>query len=407
MKAPKVLPTSPNPLPLSGIKVADFSQGVAGPNASFLLANQGAEVIKIEPPEGDWSRNLGKRFGEFSAFSLYYNRGKRSLALDLKVSAAQEIAFDIAAKADVVIDSFRPGVMKRLGLDPAKLFERNPKLVYLSITGFGQDGPNANLPATDAIVQAHSGLMSLNKDSDGVPQRFPMVLIDVVTGIYGCQAVMAGLLRSLRFGKGQFIDCSLLQCATALQAPRILEYHLEGGTPEVMYVPLGVYPTKDSFVSLSVHRDVHFMKFFEALGRPDVAQDPRYALRADRVKHSDALNALVREKLAERTTDEWAVVLTKAGILHAKVRTYGDLLADPLTVEVGHLTWLLQPEVLGPLPLPNVPGTIAAQDFGALSMCPYVGEHTEEVLAEQGLSSADICAAIDAGVACTSRRQAS
>jgi crotonobetainyl-CoA:carnitine CoA-transferase CaiB-like acyl-CoA transferase len=400
------LPTSPSPLPLAGIKVADFSQGVAGPHASFLLANQGAEVTKIEPPEGDWGRNLGTRFGDFSAFSVYYNRGKRSLALDLKQARAREIAFEIAVRADVVIESFRPGVMARLGLEPAGLFERNPKLVYLAVTGFGQHGPNADLPATDAVIQSHSGLMSLNKDAKGVPQRFPMILIDVVSGIYGAQAIMAGLLRMLRFGKGQYIDCSLLQCATALQAPRLIEYHLEGGNPQDMYVPLGVYPTKDSFLSLSVNRDAHFVTFFETIGRPDIAHDPRYAVRADRVKHADALNAVVREKLVESTSDEWSAVLSRAGILHARVRSYGDLLGDPLSVSQGHLTWLDHPGLPGAVPLPNVPGALPAESFGALSSCPHVGQHTEEVLAAHGLSPEEIVAAVAQGVAYTARRQA-
>lgn len=399
------LPTSPSPLPLTGIKVADFSQGVAGPHASFLLANQGAEVTKIEPPEGDWGRNLGKRFGSFSAFSVCYNRGKRSLALDLKQARAREIAFEMAARADVVVESFRPGVMARLGLDPARLFERNPKLVYLAITGFGQSGPNADLPATDAVIQGYSGLMSLNKDANGVPRRFPMILIDVVSGIYGAQAVMAGLLRMLRFGKGQYIDCSLMHCATALQAPRLLEYHLEGGTPEVMYVPLGVYPTKDSFLSLSVNRDAHFVTFFELIGRPDIAHDPRYAARADRVRHADALNAIVREKLAERSSEEWGRLLSQAGILHAKVRSYSDLLGDPLGVAAGHLTWLEHPDLPSPVPMPNVPGAIPAEAFGSLAACPDVGQHTAELLAEQGLSAADIQDAIVQGVACAGRRQ--
>ncbi|MET4577137.1 CaiB/BaiF CoA transferase family protein [Ottowia thiooxydans] len=399
------LPMSPSPLPLAGIKVADFSQGVAGPHASFLLANQGAEVIKIEPPEGDWGRNLGKRFGNFSAFSVYYNRGKRSLALDLKQAKAREIAFEMAATADVVVESFRPGVMARLGLDPARLFERNPKLVYLAVTGFGQNGPNADLPATDAIIQGYSGLMSLNKDAQGVPQRFPMILIDVVSGIYGAQAIMAGLMRVFRFGKGQYIDCNLMQCATALQAPRMLEFHLEGGNPEIMYVPLGVYATKDSFLSLSVNRDAHFAVFFEVLGRPDIAHDPRYAARADRVRHADVINAIVREKLLERTSEEWSVLLGQAGILHSKIRSYSDILGDPEIVKAGHLTWLDHPDLPSPVPIPNVPGAFPAEAFGSLTNCPEVGQHTEEVLAEQGLSREDIQAAIADGVACTSRRQ--
>jgi len=397
------VPTSPSPLPLEGIKVADFSQGVAGPHASFLLANQGAEVTKIEPPEGDWGRNLGKRFGDFSAFSVYYNRGKRALALDLKQARAREIAFDIAAEADVVIESFRPGVMARLGLDAAALFERNPRLVYLAVTGFGQSGPNAGLPATDAVIQGHSGLMSLNKDANGVPQRFPMILIDVVSGIYGAQAIMAALLRASRFGKGQYIDCSLLQCATALQAPRLLEYHLEGGTPEVMYVPLGVYPTKDSFLSLSVNRDAHFVTFFEAIGRPDIAHDPRYALRVDRVRHADALNAVVREKLVLKTSQEWSAILGQAGILHAKVRSYSDLLGDPLSVSQGHLSWLPHAGIEGTVPLPNVPGALPAQDLGPLAMAPHVGEHTVQILSERGLSAAEIDTLVGSRVAYTSR----
>lgn len=374
---------------LQGLKVADFSQGVAGPHAGLILAFQGAEVIKVEPLEGDWARRLGRSYGDFSAYSMFYNRGKRSLSIDLKAEHGREIARKLIAQSDVVIEAFRPGVMDRLGLGYGAMKALNPKLVYLSISGFGQDGPNVDLPATDAVIQGYAGIMSLNRDAEGVPRRFPMVVADVVTGLYGAQAVMAALIRRFRsMAEGEHLDINLMHCATALQATSIVEGHFEGRRKGPMYVPLGVLPTKDWFISISVMRQAHFAKLCEAMDRPDLAEDPRFASDVLRVANEAPLMEILRQEFQLRTTAEWIERLTTEGVLHAIVRSHEQLLADPETERAGFIEWVETGELNGPVPLPRLPGNRTRTE--AHFACPHIGQHTAEILEDLGYARAEI-----------------
>ena len=204
----------------AGLRVLDLGQGVAAPYCAMLLAMQGAEVVKLEPLAGDWSRGLGTQYGDHTAMSVHYNRGKRSLALDLKAPAAREIAVRLAARADIVIEGFRPGVAAKLGLGYDELRARNPRLLYVSISGFGQEGPYAALPCTDSVAQAFSGLMSVNLGNDGTPHRVGAIIIDTMTGLYAAQALAVALYTRERRGEGQQIEVSLAQCAAAMQIGR-------------------------------------------------------------------------------------------------------------------------------------------------------------------------------------------
>ncbi|QJW85897.1 CoA transferase [Ramlibacter terrae] len=365
---------------------------------------RGADVVKLEPPEGDWSRVLGCSIDEFSPFSVYYNRGKRSLAIDLKSAAGRALALEIACSCDIVIESFRPGVMKRLGLDHETLRRHKPGLIYLSMSGFGQDGPDAQLPATDTVIRGYSGLMSLNKDAQGAPQRFPSIIIDVVSGLYGFQAVMGAVVAKLRYGRGAYIDCSLLQSALALQAPSIVKHRFEKGQPTVMYVPLGVLATQDAHVSISVNRDEHFTAFCRAIERPELADDPAYSTLAARITNEKPLMALIRDEFRRRTTDEWVARLQAEGILHARIRTYDELLADPELQRAGMLDWLLHTAVAEPLPIPNIPAGPRATAYGVLRECPRVGQHTAEILTGFGWSADRVAEAVRQGVVTTQRR---
>lgn len=391
-------PATPSTSPLQGVRVADFTTGIAGPHASLLLAHHGADVVKIESPEGDWSRRLGVNVNGQSPFSTYYNRGKRSIALDLKHEEGRQIARDLARRADIVIESFRPGVMKRLGLDHAALQAQRPGLIYLSVSGFGQDGALAHLPATDTVIQGHAGLMSLNRDAQGMPQRFPMILIDVASGLYACQAVMAAYIRRLRFGQGAYIDCSLMQSALALQAPALVKHQFERGRPTVMYVPLGVLATSDGFLSISVNQDRHFVDFCRVLERPELARDPRFSDLPGRIAHEAELMAIIRAEFTRRSTQEWCRRLGAAEILHARIRSYDEVLGDEDLRQAGALDWLEQPGVDGALPIPNIPGGPRALDYGALRASPSVGEHSAEVLRELGAGDAAIARLMDRGV---------
>lgn len=383
--------------PLKGIKVADFSQGVAGPHCTMLLGQHGAEVTKIEPLEGEWGRIIGRRHADFCADALAFNRGKRSLALNMKESEAQQVAFAIAAEADVVIESFRPGVMKKFGLDYARVKEANPKVVYLSITGFGQEGPYNGLPATDLVIQSFSGLMSVNRDSQGKPQRLGVIIVDVVSGVYACQAILSALMRSMRFGQGVYIDCSLMQCAAAFQSAKLIEQHLEGGPPPHPFTPVGVMESSDGYISVSVRSDEQYALFCRDTGREDLATDPRFVNMAKRNENEKILMGLIREEFRKRTSADWAKLLTAIGAHNAPVMTHADFIDNEQVKAVNCLAWVEQDGV-GRLPLANVPGTPPIGGRGFLDQSPHVGQHTVEILLERGFSRARIDALVDGKV---------
>ncbi|WGS19903.1 MULTISPECIES: CoA transferase [unclassified Bradyrhizobium] len=263
--------------PFRGLRVLDFGQGVASPYAGYLLAANGADVIKVEPPEGDWSRRLGTTYGSQSALSAVYNRGKRSLVLDLKKPEGIETARKLAAGADVIIEGFRPGVMDRLGLGYNALSRENPRLIYLSISGFGQEGPYAQRPCSDSVAQAFSGLVSVNVGADGIPHRVGATISDVCTGLYGYQAVATALFARASICKGRRIDVSLSQSTAALLGHKLAEHVLEGGAPRLLNVPAGSYRTSDGWIMVTLVTEAQYGRLCSVLERDDLATDPRFA----------------------------------------------------------------------------------------------------------------------------------
>ena len=226
-------------LPFEGVKVLDLSQGVAGPYCAMMLARNGADVIKLEPPgTGCWSRQLGKSTGDQTAHSLVVHRGKRSLALDLKAKAGVAIARRLADQSDIVIHNYRIGKIDQFGLDYPTVQKTNPTVVYAWITGFGTRGPKVEQPATDSVMQSYTGLMSINRDKDGLPQRVNMLAIDFATGLYAFQAVSSALYRKATRGKGAFIATSLLESSLAFQEAAIIESFLQGGAVEPIGMPV-------------------------------------------------------------------------------------------------------------------------------------------------------------------------
>lgn len=376
-------------LPFSGVKVFDATQGVAGPHATMLLAQYGAEVTKIEPLEGDWGRTLGKMYGDLCAHAVTFNRGKKSIALDLKSKEGLAIAQKLASEADVVVESFRPGVMKRFGLGYEDVRKNNEKVVYLSVTGFGQEGPYSKLPVTDSVIQAFSGWMTLHRDADGTPMRSGMIAVDVMTGLYAFQAISTALMRQFRFGKGAYIDCSLMQSAAAFQAAKMMEWHLEGGQPQVLYVPVGTMKTKDGYINITAMREHHYVSLCKVLGRDELATDPRYDTRDKRIEREKELMPIIREEFLKKTTDEWAKELTEAGVMNAKVSTYDDFMADEHVKAVEALRWV-EHQGLGSVPMLNIPGLPKIPGPGGLAECPHVGQHSLEILKAAGYSEHDV-----------------
>lgn len=375
-----------------GIRVLDATQGVAGPHCAMLLAQHGADVVKVEPMGGDWGRAIGKQHGEHSAYGLSVNRGKRSIALDLKHPEGVAIAQKLAFEADVVLESFRPGVMGRFGLDYESVKAKNPGVVYLSVTGYGQQGPYSKRPVTDSVIQAYSGWMSINRDKDGLPQRISIIAIDVMTGLYAFQAVAPALFLRSRTGEGQYLDVPLAAAAAAFQAGKMIEYRLEGAEPSVLGAPLGTFKTSDGFINMNARRDAHFLALCDMISQPEWKDDPRFASQESRIANEAALMEVIRPAMETKTSEEWLTLLEKADILAAKVNDYGDLFEDPQVKAVDQVVWLNQKGFDQTLPVPQIPGQPRIEPGSFLAHVPDAGEQADEILAEIGYDADQIAA---------------
>jgi crotonobetainyl-CoA:carnitine CoA-transferase CaiB-like acyl-CoA transferase len=378
-------------LPYEGLKVVDLSQGVAGPHCGMLFAIQGAEVVKVEPPDGDWGRSIGKRHGDFSAYGVAFNRGKRSLALDLKRPEGRDLVARLVDRADVVVENNRPGVLARFKLDYDQVRRANPNVVYVSITGFGQDGPRRDLPATDSILQAYSGLMSATRDAAGTPQRIGVLVIDVVTGLYAHQAAATALYRRATRGGGRHVTVSLMDAVGAVQAGKMVQYHLEGDEAEPGGVPVGTFETADGHMTINARRDPHWVGLCSVLGLDALARDPRYATPAARLAHEAPLMALLRERVKAWSMRDLEAALTAADVLHAPVNDYRRYFDDAHVRATGAVAWVDHPQV-GRIPFHRIPGLAQPAPGSPAARSPAIGEHTREVLGELGLSASAIAA---------------
>ena len=369
--------------PLAGIRVVDLSQGIAGPYCAMLLAQHGADVVKVEPPEGDWSRTLGARYGDQTAYSVVGNLGKRSIALDLKRPADRAVLERLARRADVFIEGFRPGVAARLGVDYAAIAALSPRVIYLSVSGFGQTGPERERPAMDPVLQAFTGIMHTNRGADGAPHRVGTIVVDMGTGLYCAQAVLAALLGRGADGPGRHIDASLMTAAAGLQSVHLIAHHLEGGQMQPGRVPSGCYPTADGWIQITILRDEEFRRLCDVLGAPDLREDPRFATYQQRGGHLDELTARVTAALARRPASAWCEDLRAAGLMHERVNSLLDFLAHPHVAETGAVAWVEQPGV-GKVPLPQVPGLPRRAPGDPRGTAPGLDQHRAEILRELG-----------------------
>ena len=388
------------PLPYSGIKVIDMSQGVAGPYCGMLLAQNGANVIKIEPGgDGDWARILGQAYGDHTAFSVAANLGKRSIVLDLKQDASREIVDKMVSDADVFIEGFRPGVTDRLGYSYDRLKKLNRKLIYVSVSGFGQVGPMRERPAMDPMLQAFTGFMAENKGADGVPHRTPVIFFDMSTALYAQQAVASTLFAQRVQGveEGRRINVSLMEAAAAVQAIRVMDGYREGPF-KIAAAPSGTFRTQDGFLQLIIVKDAEMERFAEALGHPEWIGDPRFATAAARRENLAEILALVRPIIESQPTAHWQDVLSEARLQNEAVQDYPAFIDHPQTKATETISWLLQPGSLDPWPMPNVPGMPRFKPGTALAHSPTVGEHTREIMSEHGYDKAAIDQLIADGV---------
>ncbi len=383
--------------PLDGIRVLDLSRVLAGPYCTMMLADMGAEVVKIETPgSGDDTRQWGPPFvqGE-SAYFLSLNRGKRSLTLNLKSAAGKRILERLIDRSDILVENFRPGTLDRLGFSYEVVSHRNPRMVYCSISGFGQTGPLASRPGYDLILQGEGGLMSLTGFPDREPTKVGVAIADIVAGMFACQGILLALYARERTGEGQRVDIGLLDGQVAILTFQAGIYFMTGRVPgrrgneHPMIAPYETYRARDGYFNLAVGNDSLWQTFCQTVGLSDLLQDSRFASVSSRVENRPALNAILGKIFAEKTVAEWLQTLTKAGIPCGPIHTLADVLTHPQTLARGMVVERPHP-LLGSLKLTGTPVKLSATPGAVTTAPPLLGQHTEEVLRELGYSAADV-----------------
>ncbi len=387
--------------PLNGIVVLDLSRVLAGPWATQALADYGAEVIKIEKPgSGDDTRQWGPpwlkdRAGQDTRESAYYlstNRGKKSVAIDLAHPEGQALIRDLARSADVLVENFKVGGLARYGLDYATLAAANPRLVYLSISAFGQDGPDAAGPGYDAMVQGMGGLMSLtglpDDEPGGGPQKVGVAVADLMCGMYGLSSILAALFERQASGQGQYIDLALLDSQVAWLANQNMNYLVGGapprrqGTAHPNIVPYQAFATADGYLMLAVGNDAQFTRFCEAAGRPDIAADPRFQDNQSRVAHRAELVPQVQELLRSRPTAQWLARLREANVPCGPINDLAQVFAEPQIRHRGMRIDLPHPTA-GSVPGVRHPALFSRTPLEYRLAPPELGADTESVLADR------------------------
>ena len=381
---------------LDGIRVYDLTQGIAGPHATMLLALHGATVVKVEPLTGDWCRALGTSYGEQTASSFAFNRRKRSIALDLRSVAGREISRRLAQSSDVFVESFRPGVAARLGLSYEDLRAINANVVYGSMSGFGQSGPFSKRGTVDAMVQAFSGMMVMNRSHDGVPQRSGMTVVDIVSGLYLFQALSMAAVTKMRFGQGSYIDCSLMQSAAAMQASKIIEWTLTEGKSRPLYMPSGMVRTADGAIVVSTMSEESWKKLCIAIDRSDLTGDKRFVTAEARIDNGSALMMELASTLSTKSSRAWLEKLVAHDVLAEVVQDYGQWLQSEQVLATNAFQTVVAKD-LGQVAVANIPGVDCSNMDDTVLQAPGVGEHTLEILHELGYDAHEISVFLDCG----------
>ncbi|MGD9944884.1 MAG: CaiB/BaiF CoA transferase family protein [Burkholderiaceae bacterium] len=391
---------SPLPMALDGVRVLDFSRVLAGPWCTQNLGDLGAEIIKVERPGiGDDTRSWGPPWlsdgdGKATHDSAYYastNRGKRSITLDVSKPEGRDVAIELARRSQVFVENFKVGDLARYGLDYESLRKVNPALIYCSITGYGQDGPEAHKPGYDFIFQGMGGLMSITGERDelpgGGPQKVGIAVVDVLTGMYATVAILAALRHAERTGQGQRLDIALLDTVVAFGANQLVAYMVSGKVPQrygnahANVSPYNVFATADGHMILAVGNDSQWQGCCRAIGRPDLASDERFRKTSGRTQHRDALIPDLSAHLKTRPTAHWTAALEREGVPCGPINDYSQVLQEPQIIHRGLRVDLLRgdggssPSVRSPLRLSATP---ARHQKGP----PLLGEHTDEVLAD-------------------------
>jgi crotonobetainyl-CoA:carnitine CoA-transferase CaiB-like acyl-CoA transferase len=372
--------------PLAGVKILDCTSVVLGPYAAQQLGDLGADVIKVEPPEGDTTRQLGpRRHDGMAAFFLGCNRNKRSIVLDLKSERGLADAKALAMQSDVVVENFKPGAMTRLGLDAGSLRAMKPVLIYASISGFGQNQPT--LAGYDQIAQGTSGMMSITGEPGAGPAKVGVPIGDISAGMFAAHAILASLFDRTRTGEGRYIDVALNDSLLALMTYQAGRLFATGVAPRAegnhhgTIAPYGTFAVRDGFVNIAVATDAQFARFCEALDAPELARDPRFATNADRQAAGEELTREIERKLQRRSRDEWLGVLERAGIPAGPILDLGEAFASPVAEGRGMRRRISHP-VAGRITQVGPSWTLDGEPVPIRRPPPTLGEHTDEVLRE-------------------------
>ena len=392
--------------PLAGIRVLDLTNVLMGPFATLQLGDLGADVIKVEPPEGDIVREIGpSRTPKMGGMFLHANRGKRSLVLDLKQPGGRDALLRVVRTVDVVISNMRPKALGRLGLGFEALREARPDIIYVGLVGFGQDGPYAAKPAYDDLIQGASGVPSLvAAASDGTPRYVPVNIADRIVGLFAVQATLGALYHRARTGDGQAIEVPMFETMTSF----VLGDHFGGlsyrppldggGYPRLMSRYRKPYQTSDGHICVLIYTDKQWRTFFDAIGAPERKADPRFASVKTRLRHIDEVYGEAGRIFGTRTSAEWHELLEKADIPNMPMHSLATIQDDPHLKAVGFFEAVEHP-LEGPVTSMRVPSRWSKSQPEAGSPAPGLGQHTREVLAEAGLSGVEIDALVSAGAA--------
>lgn len=389
-------------MPLAGIRVLDLSRVLAGPICTMILADLGAEIVKVENPDGgDETRGMKPpEAGGEAHFYLSVNRTKKSVAIDISTPEGRELIHRLAAECDVLVENYRKGVMAKHGLDWEAMKDRHPHLVYCSISAYGRESPLADLPGFDPILQAESGMMSLNGEPDGEPMRHALAIVDTMTGYYSTIGVMAAIMAQKETGRGQFVDVALFDVALNTLTNVGMYYFTSGKVPErrgnghPTSVPNGLFQASDGPFYIALANQRLWKRFCEGvIDRPDMVDDPRYRTLSDRIARRDEITAYLRDLFATRTRAEWLALFNKAGVPGGAVRTVDQALESPEAAAREMVRTVAHPTA-GSIRMVGSPLKLSATPVTDPVAPPLLGQHTDEVLSDLLHLDADALAAL-------------
>jgi crotonobetainyl-CoA:carnitine CoA-transferase CaiB-like acyl-CoA transferase len=385
------------PGPLTGFTVLDLTRVLSGPYCTMVLGDLGARIIKVEQPgKGDDTRAWGPPFlGEESAYFLSINRNKESVTLDYKPAAGRKVLAELIAKADVLVENFRPGTLERAGFGWDAMHQKFPRLVYASIAGYGQTGPRKDEAGYDAVMQAEGGLMSVTGDADRPGYRLGVAITDMVAGLYCSQGITAALLARERSGEGQRVDIGMLDTTAALLTYQAANWFATGQTPQrrgnrhATIAPYETFTTADGEIVVAVGNDDLWQRFCPAVGLPELAANPRFATNRDRMANYDDMRPPIDRVFRTATNAEWIARLNAAGVANGEVRDIGQMLNDPQLAAREMVQTMMHPTV-GAIRVVGAPIKLSATPASLRTPPPVLGQHTDAVLAELGYSPAEV-----------------